>query len=262
MARNDRPSARPGRGLANDGEVREAVGPGRALAFGGTHEPPLFEIAQVIVAQCRVAREHLARAQIVGLGHLPHDSALRITILAAMLLAGDVGGTKTLLGLFSRAPHRPAPVDVQSFPTLEYDGIVPMIRAFLRAQPKGEPPIEAACFGVAGPVLHDTAWMTNVPWKVDGRAVALEFGLSTRAVAERSRVDCALGRRAPAGRAARPAGRRAEPRWQRGAARGGNGHGPVVPLQRRASAGARAVGRRPRRFRRAQSPANGSSWTG
>ncbi len=96
-----------------------------------------------------------------------------------MLLAGDVGGTKTLLGLFRRAPLRPAPVAVQSFPTLEYEGLVPMIREFLRAQPGGEPPIEAACFGVAGPVLHDTAWMTNVPWKVDGRAVALEFGLST-----------------------------------------------------------------------------------
>jgi len=96
-----------------------------------------------------------------------------------MLLAGDVGGTKTLLGLFRRAPHRPVPVAVQSFPTLEYDGIVPMIRTFLRGQPGGEPPIDAACFGVAGPVLHDTAWMTNVPWKVDGRAVALEFGLSS-----------------------------------------------------------------------------------
>ena len=96
-----------------------------------------------------------------------------------MLLAGDVGGTKTLLGLFRRAPLRPAPVAVESFPTLEYDNLVPMIREFLRTQPGGEPPIEAACFGVAGPVLHDTAWMTNVPWKVDGRAVALEFGLST-----------------------------------------------------------------------------------
>jgi glucokinase len=96
-----------------------------------------------------------------------------------MLLAGDVGGTKTLLGLFARAPLRPVPVAVQSFPTLEYDGIVPMIRTFLRAQRGGEPPIDAACFGVAGPVLRDRAWMTNVPWKVDGRAVALAFGLGS-----------------------------------------------------------------------------------
>jgi glucokinase len=95
-----------------------------------------------------------------------------------MLLAGDVGGTKTLLGLFNPAPRRPAPVAVRSFPTLEYDGIVPMIREFLNSQPGGAPQIDGACFGVAGPVIDDAAWMTNVPWQVDGRAVALELGLA------------------------------------------------------------------------------------
>jgi len=95
-----------------------------------------------------------------------------------MLLAGDVGGTKTLLGLFNRAPLRPVPAAVRSFPTLEYDGLVPMIREFLNSQPGGAPQIDGACFGVAGPVMDDAAWMTNVPWKVDGRAVALEFGLA------------------------------------------------------------------------------------
>lgn len=95
-----------------------------------------------------------------------------------MLLAGDVGGTKTLLGLFNRAPRRPVPAAVHSFPTLEYDGLVPMIREFLKGQPGGAPQIDGACFGVAGPVMDDTAWMTNVPWEVDGREVALEFGLA------------------------------------------------------------------------------------
>ena len=97
--------------------------------------------------------------------------------------------------------------------------------------------------------MHDTAWMTNVPWKVDGRAVALEFGLSSRAVAERSRVDRALGRGAAARRAARPAAGRAEPRGQRRAAGGGHWHGPVVPVQRRTQAGPRAIGRRACRLR-------------
>lgn len=95
-----------------------------------------------------------------------------------MLLAGDVGGTKTLLGLFARAPHRPIPVTIESFPTPEYEGLVPMIREFLARQPGGPHRVDAACFGVAGPVLDDVAWLTNVPWKVDGRAVALEFGLA------------------------------------------------------------------------------------
>jgi glucokinase len=95
-----------------------------------------------------------------------------------MLLAGDVGGTKTLLGLFARAPHRPSPVAVATFTTLDFDGLVSMIHEFLGGQRGGEPPIDAACFGVAGPVLGHTAQMTNVPWEVDGRAVAIEFGLS------------------------------------------------------------------------------------
>jgi glucokinase len=94
-----------------------------------------------------------------------------------MLLAGDIGGTKTLLGLFSRAPSRPAPLNVQSFPTAEYGSLIEMVDAFLGRQPGGRPPIEAASFGVAGPVLDDRAELTNVGWIVDGREVAIEFGL-------------------------------------------------------------------------------------
>jgi glucokinase len=95
-----------------------------------------------------------------------------------MLLAGDIGGTKALLGLFTPAPHRPEPVRVESFASQEYPNILAMIDAFLRAQPAGRPPIDAACFGVAGPVIDDQAELTNVGWRVDGREVALEFGLA------------------------------------------------------------------------------------
>ena len=82
-----------------------------------------------------------------------------------------------MLGLFARAPHRPTPVAIETFATTGYDGLVSMIREFLARQPEGEPAIDAACIGVAGPVLDDTAELTNVPWMVDGRAVALAFGL-------------------------------------------------------------------------------------
>ena len=39
--------------------------------------------------------------------------------------------------------------------------------------------IDAACFGVAGPVIDDRAELTNVGWVVDGSEVAIEFGLGT-----------------------------------------------------------------------------------
>jgi glucokinase len=94
-----------------------------------------------------------------------------------MLLAGDIGGTKALLGVFARAPLRPRPVAVESFPTADYPSLVAIIEQFLRTQPTGRPPIEAACFGVAGPVIDDRADLVNVGWAVDGREVAVALGL-------------------------------------------------------------------------------------
>jgi glucokinase len=96
-----------------------------------------------------------------------------------MLLAGDVGGTKALLGLFARGSLRPAPVAVESFPTSEYPSLLAIIEEFLRKQPSGRPPIEAACFGVAGPVIDDRANLVNVGWTVDGREVAVALGLGS-----------------------------------------------------------------------------------
>jgi glucokinase len=94
-----------------------------------------------------------------------------------MLLAGDIGGTKTLLGLFASAPERPAPIEIGEFVTLGYDGLEPMIREFLNAQGVEPRRIVAACFGVAGAVTEQVARMTNVPWLVDGAAVRETLGL-------------------------------------------------------------------------------------
>jgi glucokinase len=96
---------------------------------------------------------------------------------SSMLLAGDIGGTKTLLGVFDSTPPRPHPVASDSFPTLEYDDLSAMIAAFLEAHGSRRESITAACFGVAGPVIGDTAELTNVPWRVDVRRVADAFGL-------------------------------------------------------------------------------------
>jgi glucokinase len=92
-----------------------------------------------------------------------------------MLLAGDVGGTKTLLGLFEPGPVRPTPAAVRSYATLEHADLIAMIAAFVRDE---SIVFEAACFGVAGPVLDETAELTNVPWRVDARAVGRAFNIS------------------------------------------------------------------------------------
>jgi glucokinase len=95
-----------------------------------------------------------------------------------MFLAGDVGGTKTLLGLFAQAPERPGAIEIGEFVTLAYDALEPMVREFLRARGVDARQIQAACFGVAGAVTEQVARLTNVPWLVDGSAVQDALGFA------------------------------------------------------------------------------------
>jgi glucokinase len=100
-----------------------------------------------------------------------------------MILAGDIGGTKTLLGLFDAVPARPRPVVVRSFGTLDFPDLPTMIAEFLThddaaAARASHGAIESACFGVAGPVVDETVKVTNVPWFVDARRVATALGIA------------------------------------------------------------------------------------
>src|SRR3954452_14671399 len=97
------------------------------------------------------------------------NSPIRMSI---MLLAGDVGGTKTLLGLFEIKPERPSAIDVGEFTTLDYSGLEPMIESFLQSRAVEARHIEAASFGVAGAVTDQVARLTNVPWCVDRSSIA------------------------------------------------------------------------------------------
>ena len=92
-----------------------------------------------------------------------------------LLLAGDIGGTKSLLGVFDAGARRPRPLAIRSFTTRDYDGLDAIVAEFLRddAVPGGS--IESACFGLAGPVLGHRARLTNVPWTVDALELAAHF---------------------------------------------------------------------------------------
>src|SRR5438552_19018641 len=89
-----------------------------------------------------------------------------------MLLAGDIGGTKTLLGLFDPVPARPRPLTVRVFATLDFDDLTTMIAAFLEDDATNAASLESACLGVAGPVMGGVALLTNVPWRADARRLA------------------------------------------------------------------------------------------
>jgi glucokinase len=94
-----------------------------------------------------------------------------------MLLAGDIGGTNTRLGLFTAASPRPAPVEVRTYPTGDFPTLESMLLAFLADAGESPASIEGAAFGVAGPVVHGRAALTNASWEIDARPVASSLGL-------------------------------------------------------------------------------------
>jgi glucokinase len=88
-----------------------------------------------------------------------------------MILAGDVGGTKTLMGLFRLGSgDRPSPSVIREFATLDFDSLGEIVDAFF--DDVGDQPVHAACVGAAGPVTGLVARLTNVPWLVDGARLA------------------------------------------------------------------------------------------
>src|SRR4051794_29864430 len=97
--------------------------------------------------------------------------------MSTMILAGDLGGTKTLLGLFERSAQRPRPIVVRSFSTPVYADLTEMISDFTRESQVHGQRIDRACFGVAGPVLARTATLTNVPFTIDADAVERAFDI-------------------------------------------------------------------------------------
>jgi glucokinase len=96
-----------------------------------------------------------------------------------MLLAGDLGGTKTLLGLFrSTGTARPDVVVTHEFATLDFPAAADILEAFFQKTGVGADQIDAACFGVPGPVIDQSAQLTNVDWGVDARDLQARLKLA------------------------------------------------------------------------------------
>ncbi|WP_455378276.1 glucokinase [Petrachloros mirabilis] len=116
-----------------------------------------------------------------------------------MILAGDIGGTKTHLALFDWTTERVEPLRLETFHSADYGSLDEMLAEFLlppkppipideleSAQKKQEESVheaerqepvkvDAACFGVAGPVIQNRCHTTNLPWVIDGEALAKQL---------------------------------------------------------------------------------------
>ncbi len=91
-----------------------------------------------------------------------------------MILAGDIGGTKTELGIYSHEAGVRSPLAHAIFPSAEYAGLEAIVIEFLS---RLEFEIEKAVFGVAGPVSEGKATITNLPWVIDEEQLETVLGI-------------------------------------------------------------------------------------
>jgi glucokinase len=98
------------------------------------------------------------------------------------LLAGDIGGTKTLLALYRSEGEELELLVEERFTSSDWDDLTPMVGHFLsgaaQAVPEPVSPPAAACFAVAGPVQGGRARLTNLPWLLDEHKLAARTGIA------------------------------------------------------------------------------------
>jgi glucokinase len=91
-----------------------------------------------------------------------------------MILAGDLGGTKSNLGLFDVQKGKLVRVARKRYTSHEYPGLKNITADFLN---QNGVKITASSFGIAGPVVNNTVRATNLPWVVDGAEMAAFLNL-------------------------------------------------------------------------------------
>ena len=77
-----------------------------------------------------------------------------------MLIAGDIGGTKTDLAIFSSEAGPHAPLAESKVHSADYPSLQAIVKEFLL---KTKKPVDRACFAVAGPVIGGRVKTTNLP---------------------------------------------------------------------------------------------------
>ena len=95
-----------------------------------------------------------------------------------VLLAGDLGGTKTLLALYRSDGDQLSCVARERYISAEWPHLGPMLKSFLGDHNNNGAEVAAGCIAVAGPVRQGRAHITNLPWDLEQSALAADGGLS------------------------------------------------------------------------------------
>ncbi len=98
-----------------------------------------------------------------------------------MILAGDIGGTKTLLSLAEKNSDGFTVLHEQRFAGADYVDFSDVLHNFLTTAKAhlGElPSLSSACFGIAGPIRDRKSQLTNLDWAFDSDRLAEEFNIA------------------------------------------------------------------------------------
>jgi len=93
-----------------------------------------------------------------------------------MILAGDIGGTKTNLAYFIAEGQRLTARFVRSYPSQQYRSLTEVVERMLADHPAD---VTGAAFGIAGPVVDGRSKLTNLGWEVDASDVAKVLGVNS-----------------------------------------------------------------------------------
>ena len=96
-----------------------------------------------------------------------------------MILAGDIGGTKSNLGMFDVKDGKLVRVAHKRYPSAGHPGLEDIAEEFVKM---AGAKVTAASFGVAGPVLNNEIHAANLPWVVKGADLAKRLGLDANRV--------------------------------------------------------------------------------
>jgi glucokinase len=96
-----------------------------------------------------------------------------------MLVAGDIGGTKTDLAIFSAEAGPHVPMAQAKFRSADYPSLQAMVKGFLSEAKK---PVDRACFAIAGPVIGGRVKATNLPWVIEDMALAQDLNLNVKSI--------------------------------------------------------------------------------
>jgi glucokinase len=86
-----------------------------------------------------------------------------------LYLAGDIGGTKTRLALFSLSASDCEPFEIESFPSQKYASLEDIVLTYLAGKATK---LSGASFGIAGPIFSGRAQVTNLSWTVEERKLS------------------------------------------------------------------------------------------